>query len=68
MPPPTAGPEQVRLAVRAAGVNPIDWKILNGFTRQMMPLDLPSGLGSDVAGVICVVDQASAGDDRLPGR
>lgn len=28
VPPLTAGPGQVRLAVRAAGVNPIDWKIL----------------------------------------
>ncbi|WP_326794246.1 NADP-dependent oxidoreductase [Streptomyces sp. NBC_01808] len=58
VPPPTAGPGQVRLAVRAAGVNPIDWKILHGDMRQVMPLDLPGGLGSDVAGV---VDQVGEG-------
>jgi NADPH:quinone reductase-like Zn-dependent oxidoreductase len=44
--------------VRAAGVNPIDWKILRGYMSQVMPLDLPAGLGSDVAGV---VDQVGAG-------
>ncbi|MGW6504731.1 NADP-dependent oxidoreductase [Nonomuraea angiospora] len=58
VPPPTAGPGQVRLAVRAAGVNPIDWKILHGYMSQVMPLDLPGGLGSDVAGV---VDQVGEG-------
>lgn len=58
VPPPTAGPGQVRLAVRAAGVNPIDWKILHGDMRQVMPLDLPGGLGSDVVGV---VDQVGEG-------
>ncbi|MXG27878.1 NADP-dependent oxidoreductase [Streptomyces sp. YIM 132580] len=58
VPPLTAGPGEVRLAVRAAGVNPVDWKILSGGMRRMMPLDLPGGLGSDVAGV---VDQVGEG-------
>ncbi|MFJ6573519.1 NADP-dependent oxidoreductase [Streptomyces sp. NPDC091292] len=44
--------------MRAAGVNPIDWKILHGYMRQVMPIDLPGGLGSDVAGV---VDQVGGG-------
>jgi NADPH:quinone reductase-like Zn-dependent oxidoreductase len=57
-PEPDAGPGQVRIAVRAAGVNPIDSKIMQGFMQEMMPLDLPAGLGSDVAGV---VDQVGTG-------
>ncbi|MFG2886260.1 NADP-dependent oxidoreductase [Streptomyces sp. NPDC048297] len=69
VPPPTAGPGQVRLAVRAAGVNPIDWKILHGYMRQVMPLDLPGGLGSDVAGVVDQVGEGvsafSVGDEVL---
>jgi len=56
--PPTAGPGQVRLAVRAAGVNPIDWKILAGYMREATPVTLPAGLGRDVAGV---VDQVGEG-------
>jgi NADPH:quinone reductase-like Zn-dependent oxidoreductase len=56
--PLTAGPGQVRLSVHAAGVNPADWKILQGLMRDQIPLHLPAGLGSDVAGV---VDQVGAG-------
>ncbi|ARF77289.1 NADP-dependent oxidoreductase [Kitasatospora albolonga] len=52
VPPPDPGPGEVRLAVRAAGVNPVDWKILSGSMRQVMPLRFPAGLGSDVAGVV----------------
>ncbi len=49
---PHAGPGQVRIAVRAAGVNPIDWKIRAGHMREMMPLELPAGSGNDAAGVV----------------
>jgi NADPH:quinone reductase-like Zn-dependent oxidoreductase len=56
--PLTAGPGQVRLAVRAAGVNPVDWKIMQGLMREQIPLHIPAGLGSDVAGV---VDQVGDG-------
>jgi len=56
--PPDAGPGQVRLSVRAAGVNPVDWKILQGLMQEQFPLQLPAGLGNDVAGV---VDQVGAG-------
>jgi len=56
--PPDAGPGQVRLSVRAAGINPVDWKILQGFMQDQFPLQLPAGLGNDVAGV---VDQVGAG-------
>ena len=51
-PAPSAEAGQVRVAVRAAGVNPVDSKILQGFMREVMPLALPAGLGSDVAGVV----------------
>ena len=51
-PAPSAEAGQVRVAVRAAGVNPVDSKIMQGFMRAVMPLDLPAGLGSDVAGVV----------------
>jgi NADPH:quinone reductase-like Zn-dependent oxidoreductase len=51
-PAPTPGPGQVRLAVRAASINPIDWKMVAGFMRDQMPLRLPAGVGIDVAGVV----------------
>jgi NADPH:quinone reductase-like Zn-dependent oxidoreductase len=49
---PHAGPGEVRIAVRAAGVNGIDWKIRAGYMREQMPLSLPSGTGMDAAGVV----------------
>ena len=52
VPAPTPGPGQVRIAVHAAGVNPIEWKIVAGFMRDKRPLSLPAGLGSDVAGIV----------------
>jgi NADPH:quinone reductase-like Zn-dependent oxidoreductase len=53
--PLTAGPGQVRLAMRAAGINPVDWKTMQGQMREVIPLTLPTGLGSDVAGVVSEV-------------
>jgi NADPH:quinone reductase-like Zn-dependent oxidoreductase len=51
---PTPGPGEVLLEVRAAGVNPIDWKIRAGL-RATSPLSEPIGLGSDAAGVVSAV-------------
>ncbi|MFC9845982.1 NADP-dependent oxidoreductase [Streptomyces sp. NPDC060223] len=69
VPLPSAGPGQVRLAVRAAGINPVDWKILLGYLREQIPLEFPAGLGSDVAGVVDQVGEGvtafSIGDEVL---
>jgi NADPH:quinone reductase-like Zn-dependent oxidoreductase len=48
---PHAGPGQIRVAVRAVGINPIDWKIRSGMVGRD-PADLPRIPGIDVAGVI----------------
>ncbi len=53
-PAPHAAPSQVRVAVRAVGVNPVDWKVRRG----MMGGDVPRGTGAEVAGV---VDEVGAG-------
>lgn len=67
--PPTPGSGQVRLAVRAAGVNPADWKVLQGWMSDQIPLDLPAGLGFDVAGVVDAlgegVTEFAVGDEVL---
>jgi D-arabinose 1-dehydrogenase-like Zn-dependent alcohol dehydrogenase len=36
---------KVLVRVKAAGVNPADWKIREGYMREMMPLQFPSILG-----------------------
>lgn len=55
---PHPGPGQVRIEVRAAGVNGLDWKIRAGHLRQMFEVHLPSGTGSDASGA---VDEIGAG-------
>ncbi|MBW0109878.1 NADP-dependent oxidoreductase [Pseudonocardia sp. KRD-182] len=52
LPTPEPGPSEVRIAVRAAGVNPVDWKVREGHLSEVMPLDLPSVLGNEAAGVV----------------
>src|ERR1700753_217460 len=54
LPDPHPGPGQVRVAVRAAGVNPSDWKKRRG----LMDPELPQVMGYEAAGV---VDELGAG-------
>lgn len=49
---PVPGPGQLLVAVRAAGVNPVDWKFRAGYMRDFVPLDLPAVFGQEVAGVV----------------
>jgi NADPH:quinone reductase-like Zn-dependent oxidoreductase len=68
-PDPHAGPGQIRIAVRGASVNPIDWKMLAGAMSGGQPLDGTGYLGFDAAGVVDEVGEAvtgvSLGDDVL---
>ncbi|HEV7653740.1 MAG TPA: NADP-dependent oxidoreductase [Mycobacteriales bacterium] len=49
---PQAGPGQVQVTVRAAGVNPGEVPIREGAYEQQWPSTFPSGQGSDFAGVV----------------
>ena len=51
-PLPEPGPADVRIAVHAAAVNPVDWKIRAGHLAAMIPYPLPLVLGWDVSGVV----------------
>ncbi|MFJ2115156.1 MULTISPECIES: NADP-dependent oxidoreductase [unclassified Streptomyces] len=52
-PPPRPGPGALLIAVRAAGVNPVDWKLRGGYRRPgEPPAELPAVLGSEAAGVV----------------
>jgi NADPH:quinone reductase-like Zn-dependent oxidoreductase len=48
--PPEPGPGEVRIATRAIGVNPVDWKLLTGKAPVNPPLPLVPG--GDVAGLV----------------
>ncbi|MGH3278568.1 MAG: alcohol dehydrogenase catalytic domain-containing protein, partial [Trebonia sp.] len=50
VPAPAAG--QVLVRVKAAGINPGEGKIREGFLHSMWPSTFPSGQGTDLAGVV----------------
>lgn len=54
---PTPGAGEVLVAVRAAGVNPVDWKFRQGYLAEFVPLDLPAVFGQEVAGAVEEVGQ-----------
>jgi NADPH:quinone reductase-like Zn-dependent oxidoreductase len=70
-PEPHAGPGQLRIAVRAASVNPIDWKALTGMLSGGEPLAGTGYLGYDAAGVVDEVGEGVTGvsvGDEVFGR
>ena len=59
VPEPTGN--QVRLVIRAAGVNPIDWKLRSGSMAEVMSVQFPKIPGSEVAGVVDAVGPEATG-------
>ncbi|MFF7331647.1 alcohol dehydrogenase catalytic domain-containing protein [Streptomyces sp. NPDC008150] len=50
--PRALGPQEVRVEVRAAGINPGEAKIRTGALHAFLPATFPSGQGSDLAGTV----------------
>jgi NADPH:quinone reductase-like Zn-dependent oxidoreductase len=70
-PEPHAGPGQIRIAVRAASVNPIDWKTFGGAMSGGKPMDGTGYVGYDAAGVVDEVGEGVTGvsvGDEVFGR
>lgn len=59
-PVPEPGPGEVLLEVRAAGVNPVDWKRYSG-ARGADPSQLPMRLGFEAAGVVVAAGEGAGG-------
>lgn len=70
-PDPQAGKGEVLVRVAAAGLNPIDWKIRSGAMKEFMPVQFPTVLGYDFAGVVRELGEGVtkfAVGDRVFGR
>ena len=52
---PTPGPGQVLVEVRAASVNPVDWKIRRGMLKAVYEYGFPMIPGRDASGVIAAL-------------
>lgn len=66
---PKVGPGEILVDVRAAGVNPVDWKVLSGGLDPLMTTIFPVIPGWDVAGVVTAVGldvpEFSVGDEVM---
>jgi alcohol dehydrogenase len=58
---------KVLVSVKAAGVNPIDWKIREGDMQQMIQLQFPSTLGIDFSGIINQIGENVSSSDFKKG-
>ncbi len=64
-PRPQPGPGEVLIRVHASGVNPVDWKVRQGFAKERLKYKMPFIPGWDVSGVI---ESVAPGITRLkPG-
>ncbi len=66
-PTPTLTGENVLVKLKAAGINPIDWKIREGYMQQMIPLQFPSTLGMDFSGVINQIGEKAISSEFKQG-
>lgn len=55
---PTPSKNQVLVEVYAASINPVDWKIREGYLKGMAPLEFPIVLGGDFAGRVIELGEA----------
>ncbi|WP_093478974.1 MULTISPECIES: NADP-dependent oxidoreductase [unclassified Streptomyces] len=66
---PKVGPDQVLVEVRAAAVNPVDWKCREGYLDSVLDAVFPVVPGWDVSGVVVrpgpAVTEFAAGDEVI---
>lgn len=67
LPEPRLTDNEVLIQIKAAGVNPVDWKVREGMLKGILPHKFPLILGWDAAGIICrkgkAVSRLSEGDE-----
>ena len=58
---PTPANKEVLIKVKSASVNPVDWKIREGYLQPMLNHSLPLTLGWDVSGVVAAIGKEVTG-------
>lgn len=71
VPRPELGADKVLVRLYAVSINPLDWKLRQGFMKDMMPLRFPFTPGGDFAGIVESVGSGVTGfavGDTVFGR
>ncbi|MGU3434878.1 NADP-dependent oxidoreductase [Actinomycetes bacterium M1A6_2h] len=61
LPTPQPGSGQLLVRVRAAGVDPADWKVRSGLRKATVPVTFPAILGREVAGTVVAAGHGVTG-------
>lgn len=67
---PSNKPDEVLVRIKAAGINPVDWKVREGYMAQVAPRPFPFTLGQDFSGEVIAVGGTVTGfavGDRVYG-
>lgn len=59
--PPELGAGQLRVAVAATGVNPVDWKIRDGHMKDILQIPFPFTIGNEFAGTVTELGEGVTG-------
>ena len=57
---PVPGPDDVRIEIHAASLNPIDFKIVHGDLKRVSKYQLPRPFGFDASGVVTSVGRGAS--------
>ena len=57
MPKPNPSDDEIQMQVLYAAVNPVDWKIREGYLKERLPHEFPLILGWDAAGIVSATGQ-----------
>ncbi|CAG0991039.1 MAG: NADPH:quinone reductase [Candidatus Methanoperedens nitroreducens] len=63
-PKPSVSRGRLLIEVHASGVNPVDWKIREGYMKQMAPLQFPATLGGDFSGIVAELGEDVSGFEK----
>lgn len=58
---PNPKSDQVLVEVHAASINPFDFKLRQGYMKNMIPLTFPMTIGMDVSGVVTEIPEGGSG-------
>lgn len=68
LPLPQPTPGELKVAITASSVNPIDWKTLDGSLKDFFPFSFPHVIGGDVVGRVVSCGAATCDSHKIGTR